>query len=366
MSWRFVFAELLLLFILAMETSQYYQCIQIQFMTHLGMKGMDIHRFLRRTRQGQALSQCTVYRWMKAFKVGRANCRDAARSSQPMKLTPQKLAEIRLHLNGDRTLSVRYLSTLVNLGFGTTQKALRRVMQLRKQPAHWIPHDLTAAQRQCRIDICNQLLRLRARNRDLTNQIIIGDESWILSYDLAMKQATASWLAAGKRRPTKARSNLCVTRLMLVCFFDAQGLIHREFVECRLGIGACVYLGILQRLRRSIRRKRPQQWNNCQWYLQHDGAPAHRANLVVNFLCQTNTQVLPHPAYSPDCAPADYWLFAHVKKHLKGCRFADVNALHHQVDAVLNGIPQVEYQHAMSSLIPHWRKCVAVQGHYFE
>jgi len=32
-------------------------------------------------------------------------------------------------------------------------------------------------------------------------------------------------------------------------------------------------------------------------------------------------QVVPHPLYSPDMAPSDFWLFAVLKKHLKGIYF---------------------------------------------
>ena len=32
-------------------------------------------------------------------------------------------------------------------------------------------------------------------------------------------------------------------------------------------------------------------------------------------------ELLPHPPYSPDLVPSDYWLFADVKKMLQGKRF---------------------------------------------
>ena len=35
----------------------------------------------------------------------------------------------------------------------------------------------------------------------------------------------------------------------------------------------------------------------------------------------TGFMKLPHPPYSPDLAPSDYWLFTHLKHHLKGRRF---------------------------------------------
>ncbi len=131
---RFRLCLLLLVIVLlgVMETSKYYQRVQIQFMTRLGMKGPAVHRFLMRAHGPLSLSQCTVYRWMKHFQNGHADCRDAPRSGRPTKLTPNKLSQIRLLLNGDCTLTVKRLSTLTNLGFGTVQKALRKCLELHK------------------------------------------------------------------------------------------------------------------------------------------------------------------------------------------------------------------------------------------
>jgi histone-lysine N-methyltransferase SETMAR len=51
--------------------------------------------------------------------------------------------------------------------------------------------------------------------------------------------------------------------------------------------------------------------------LRHD-APVHTAQKVQQFLAKKNIQVLPHPPYSPDLAPADYFLFPTLKRELAG------------------------------------------------
>jgi hypothetical protein len=40
--------------------------------------------------------------------------------------------------------------------------------------------------------------------------------------------------------------------------------------------------------------------------------------LICDFLANTNTTVLPQPSYSPDLAPADFFLFLKLKSTLKG------------------------------------------------
>jgi transposase len=74
-------------------------------------------------------------------------------------------------------------------------------------------------------------------------------------------------------------------------------------------------------LRETICRKRPQLWTNQSWVLHHDNAPVHSSFLVLNFLAKNETTVIPQPSYSPDLAPADFFLFPKLKSTLKGHRF---------------------------------------------
>jgi transposase len=67
----------------------------------------------------------------------------------------------------------------------------------------------------------------------------------------------------------------------------------------------------------TVPRKRPQLWTNQGWVLHHDKAPAHSSFLVRNFLAKNETTVVPQSTYSPDLAPADFFLFPKLKSTLK-------------------------------------------------
>jgi transposase len=47
--------------------------------------------------------------------------------------------------------------------------------------------------------------------------------------------------------------------------------------------------------------------------LHHDNAPPHASFLVREFLAKQETIVVPQPSYSPDLAPADFFLFPELK-----------------------------------------------------
>ena len=55
--------------------------------------------------------------------------------------------------------------------------------------------------------------------------------------------------------------------------------------------------------------------------MHHDNAQAHLLLLVRNFLAKNEMNVVPQPPYSPDLAPADFFLFPKLKSTLKGRHF---------------------------------------------
>jgi hypothetical protein len=55
--------------------------------------------------------------------------------------------------------------------------------------------------------------------------------------------------------------------------------------------------------------------------LHHDNTPSHTSVLTQQFLAKFKLPVNPHPTYSPDLAPCDFFLFSYVKLKLKGRQF---------------------------------------------
>ena len=52
---------------------------------------------------------------------------------------------------------------------------------------------------------------------------------------------------------------------------------------------------------------RGQRWQNQNLIIHHDNALAHRSFKVSQFLAENNMTVVPHPSYSPDLAPCDFY-----------------------------------------------------------
>ena len=100
--------------------------------------------------------------------------------------------------------------------------------------------------------------------------------------------------------------------------------------------------------------------------LHHDNAPAHASLLFREFLMKHEMIVVPPPPYSPDLAPADFFLFPKLISSLKGRRFQTVEEIEENSIRDLRAIPQNTFQDAFHNWKKRWERCIKSGGEYFE
>jgi len=144
---------------------------------------------------------------------------------------------------------------------------------------------------------------------------------------------------------------------MLISFFDANGTVHKEFLPPGQTVNQQLYLKVLKRLCDSVQKKRPEMWSGGDWFLHHDNAPAHTALRMQQFLAKNNMTVNPHPPYSPDLVPCNFFLFPHMKGQTKGKHFAEVSELKKKTPEVLNNINMEQFQKCFHQWEKCWYKC---------
>ena len=99
-----------------------------------------------------------------------------------------------------------------------------------------------------------------------------------------------------------------------------------------------------------------------------DNAPCHTSLLVRQFLflSDKNITVCPHPPYSPDLAPYDFWLFPKVKMTMKGKRFESIQGIDTATTAQLKTLMKEDFQNYFRKWQERWDKCVRSEGECFE
>ena len=72
-------------------------------------------------------------------------------------------------------------------------------------------------------------------------------------------------------------------------------------------------------------------------------------------------KTVPHPPYSRNLAPCDFWLFP----KLRGCRYETIEELKEAVTKVIDTLIQEDFDGAFQKLLERY-KCIAARGDYFE
>ena len=69
-------------------------------------------------------------------------------------------------------------------------------------------------------------------------------------------------------------------KIVIIIFFDSQGVVRKEFIPERKRVNAEFYKGVVNRLLKRIQQVRPAAFCSRDFFLLHDDAPAHKAASV--------------------------------------------------------------------------------------
>jgi histone-lysine N-methyltransferase SETMAR len=75
------------------------------------------------------------------------------------------------------------------------------------------------------------------------------------------------------------------------------------------------YADEFRRLRQEITRKRRVKLTQGVLFL-HENAPAHTSQVAMAAATDCGFEIFPHPPYSPDLAPSDFYLYPKLKTKL--------------------------------------------------
>ena len=93
-----------------------------------------------------------------------------------------------------------------------------------------------------------------------------------------------------------------------------------DFLPKRSTITEVYYANFLDQLRTAIREKHQCKLSKGV-LLRQDNARVHTCKVAMDAVERNRYELIPHPAYSPDLAPSDFFLFPNLKKDICGLHF---------------------------------------------
>jgi len=153
---------------------------------------------------------------------------------------------------------------------------------------------------------------------------------------------------------------------MFCIFFSAEGIVARVVVPKGTTVTGSFYADdILPEVFSGFKEMSGRKTVR-DVMLHHDNAAPHTAQTVTKYLKQERVVTLPHPPYSPDLAPCDFFLFPKIKRELKNRKYDKVENLARAVQAITSSIPKEEYQESFEDWRRRLQLCIDKDGYYFE
>ena len=323
------------------------------------------------TFRDSAPSRRTISRWFQQFRAGENQLgRQRGSGRRPTAVTKTIIAAVDRIITENPRATYSQIEHEEGIGSSSVKTILHEKLRLRKLCAKWVPHGLTATQKEARkVFAADMLSRFSSETPNRLREIVTGDETWAYYHDPETKLMSMEWVRPGQERPTKVRRQRSVKKTMLIVFFDCSGIVSKSKMIPRPGrrtVNALFYTKTcLTNLVKALWKKRPKSGTRGI-FLHHDNASAHTAGLTKNFLNDNQLRLLPHPPYSPDLAPCDFFLFPKLKEKLKGITFQTERQLTCAISKALKCLSENGFFHVFEQWLDRCKKCVERNGEYIE
>ena len=91
-----------------------------------------------------------------------------------------------------------------------------------------VPKILSEEQKQRRVNFRKDMQQTIADDADILGQVITRDKTWFFQYNPETKRQSMQWKTATSPRPKEARMSKSNIEVILIVFFDQQGLVYHN------------------------------------------------------------------------------------------------------------------------------------------
>ncbi|XP_054162282.1 uncharacterized protein LOC128960235 [Oppia nitens] len=133
----------------------------------------------------------TITKWIRHFKLGVRSLKDGERKGPEVTIsTPENAAAVEKIIRADPWITYRELEEKSGIHRTTLQKICTDLIGVRKRLCRFVPHFLSDEQKQQRVNICRENLKMwKNKGHVLIDKITTGDETYVhyYEYDMSMK-----------------------------------------------------------------------------------------------------------------------------------------------------------------------------------
>ena len=212
-----------------------------------------------------------------------------------------------------------------------------------------------------RVEVARSMLAiLREAESSNFSNILTMDETPIQFEN----ESDKGWYRTDKSKPRVEAQSLRKKKFTLTVVWGTCGIVCVKGLKRPKTVNTEYFCNeVLATCKEWCERRRRRQ--GVESFLFHmDNARPHTSNQTKQYMTDNNMIRMEHPAYSPDLAPCDYYLFGHLKDHFADAVFEDEADAVRQISAWLRSISQRDRIAAFQEWMRRLQRCIDVDGDY--
>jgi len=310
----------------------------------LGDSATTIQQKLHHLLGPNAPHKTFIYKWMNAISNGIETFDDAPRSGRP--IMHETLSQAVLEMIIDEPFhSTRSIASRLNVSREKVRCILTNELHLRKFKCRWIPYQLTPLRQKNRVEGAQALL-MTLNDPEMLEKTITGDQAWFYLDNPFEEQ----WTESPSDVSTHVKRTIQSKKVMITVLWGIHGFYLVDPLPDDQTYDSIYFVTLLQRLKSILNRSGIFE-KDCILSLHLDNAKVHRSQYTNEKVTELGFAMLPHPPYSPDLAPSDFFLFGYIKDKLKGVVCKSIKSLMKKINSIVNAIPLEMLQDVMQAWI---------------
>lgn len=234
-----------------------------------------------------------------------------------------------------------------------------------------IVHNLHPGDAERRLVFSNWFIQQIQTNENFATNVIWSDEAYFTSSGIFNRHNTRNWSQVNRHlifeRERQGRFGFSVA-----CFILGRHIVYRIYEG---GLTGNSYLGILQEVIPELLGDNIPLARFNELYFQQDGAPAHNAQIVTDFLNYTFPQKwigtngpIRWPARSPDLSVLDFFLWGYLQNNIYSSRRRTVQQLREATVEAFENLRRrsVVLLNSLRRITKMCQYCIRVNGNHFE
>jgi hypothetical protein len=325
-----------------------------------GKSATEIHHHLVQAFGEPAIVYSTVTRIIRqsSWAIPEEDARDLGGRSPNQAIS----ARIRQVLDESPGTSIRQIADEAEIPASTVWYVLTTRMGYAWRKCRLIPYILTEAQQQQRIHQSQLLLAILHRTKSTGWRFFsTGDESWFFYYMPHQK----FWIPPDVDAPEVSRQLIATPKLMVTIFWAISRIYVINYFSPWSSFDAAYFVDHILNSFETPPAVLLAKRNKKSFVIHRANSPIHKSRSSMAKISNRPVHFAPHPLYSQDLAPSNFFLFDHLKSMMIEQEFDSPEDLIAWIEATFERISKQVIQYVFEDWIERVERCIAHEDSYF-